>query len=52
VYTRALLENVYSQEEYNGAVSHPVMIYYAGQAKSLWEKSSLYLKKIEANDTV
>jgi lipopolysaccharide biosynthesis glycosyltransferase len=52
VYTRALLENVYSLEEYNEAVSHPVMIHYAGQSRSLWERSSSYLKKLEANDTV
>jgi lipopolysaccharide biosynthesis glycosyltransferase len=36
VYARSLLENVYSLDEYNEAVSRPVMVHYAGQAKALW----------------
>ena len=35
VYTKALLENIYPLEEYNEAISQPVMIHYAGQAKQL-----------------
>jgi lipopolysaccharide biosynthesis glycosyltransferase len=32
MYTRALLENIYSIEEYKEAMSSPVMIHYAGRA--------------------
>jgi lipopolysaccharide biosynthesis glycosyltransferase len=36
VYARALLENVYSLDEYNEAIAHPIMVHYAGRSKELW----------------
>jgi lipopolysaccharide biosynthesis glycosyltransferase len=40
VYARSLLEDVYSLEEYNEAISQPVMIHYAGQARELWKENA------------
>jgi lipopolysaccharide biosynthesis glycosyltransferase len=48
IYARALLENVYSPQEYEEAISQSVMIHYAGRARELWKRSYVRYRSLNA----